>query len=565
MSLPPQFPFLPLAFLLAMVLLGCRTEKAGQSPLAIPQFQDVTQSAGIHFRHTSGASAMKYLVEIVGPGVGVLDFDNDGWMDLLFVNGHRLIGSGQPAPTLRLYRNLGKQPLQFEDVTARAGLAISLYGMGCAVGDYDGDGWSDLYVSAVLGPGKLFHNRHGKFEDVTEHANAGNAGRWGTGCVWLDYDRDGKLDLYVGNYVRYTSLKDDVPCIVRDNKRSYCVPIAYDGSRGTLYRNLGEGRFADVTVQAGLDDPRQKALGVTTTDVDDDGWTDLLIANDTVPNRCFRNRNGKFEEVAVEAGVAFGPGGKARAGMGLDAADWRNDGMQTIAFTYFAQESIGFYVQSAPGELFFNDESAPLGIAAPSAPLLGFGIRFLDWDNDGFQDLCAVNGHIRDDIEALEPGQRFAQPALLFRNYGGQGFQDVTTSAGAPFTTPAVRRSLATADFNNDGQLDLVTTQNNGPAELWQNQTSTSAHWLGLHLRGTRSVRDAIGARVSVSAGGRKQTAWVRSGGGYLSESDRRLHFGLGPVTKVDEITVRWPMGQVERFPGGAVDRFITLEEGRAE
>jgi hypothetical protein len=265
----------------------------------------------------------------------------------------------------------------------------------------------------------------------------------------------------------------------------------------------------------------------------------------------------------VEAGLAFGPNGKARAGMGIDAADWRNDGSQAVAVTDFAQESIGFYTQPGPGQVVFTDESGAVGIGAPSAPFLGFGVRFLDWDNDGFEDLCAVNGHIRDDIEELDPGQRFAQPALLFHNSGGKSFADVTAAAGAPFTNPAVRRGLATGDFDNDGRIDLVATQNNGPGELWQNTTAPARHWLSLRLQGTRSNRDAIGARVAVRAGGRTLTRWVRSGGGYLSESDRRLHFGLGGAARVDGITVRWPLGQVEQFAGCAADEPRTLVEGQ--
>jgi hypothetical protein len=541
---------------------GDGTAAVPAGPPAEPRFRDVTREAGVAFRHTSGASSQKYLVEIVGPGVGIFDYDNDGWQDLLFVNGRPLTGKGGSSPTLHLFRNLGRKPLRFEDVTAKAGLAVSLYGMACAVADYDGDGWQDVYVSAVLGPGRLFRNRGGKFEDATQRAGVGNEGMWGCGSAWLDYDRDGKLDLYVGNYVRYRSLADDVPCYVRGGKRSYCVPVAYRGSRGSLFHNVAGGKFVEVGAKLGLNDPDQKALGVISADMNDDGWPDLVVANDTVPNRCFINHQGRFQEEAVESGLAFGPNGKARAGMGVDTADWRNDGTQTVAFTFFARESIGFYVQDRPGSMSFEDQSFPAGIGEPSAPLLGFGIRFLDWNSDGFEDLCAVHGHIRDDIAELEPGQSFPQPALLFRNEGGKTFKDVSADAGAPITTRAVRRSLATGDLDNDGRPDLVTTVNNGPAEVWLNETERAGHWLAVRLQGRSPNRDALGARVTLRAGGRTQTKWLRSGG-YLSENDRRLHFGLGAAARADEIIVRWPKGQEERLAGADADRLLTLVEGK--
>jgi hypothetical protein len=433
--------------------------------------------------------------------------------------------------------------------------------MGCAVGDYDNDGWADLYVSAVLGPGKLFHNRQGRFQEVTARAGLHGGARWGTGCAWLDYDRDGLLDLYVAGYVRYRSLKDDLPCYVRKERRSYCVPSAYEGTSGVLYRNVDGARFEEATSAAGLQDAGQKALGVVTAELNDDGWTDLLVANDTVPNRLFVNRRGHFEEAATGAGLAFGPSGKARAGMGIDVADWRNDGRQTVALTHFARESIGCFVQSTPGEISFTDEADVAGVAGPSAPYLGFGLRFLDVDNDGYQDLCAVNGHIRDDIEELEPDQRFAQPALLFMNQGGRRFTEVGLTSGPPFTVAAVRRALASGDLDRDGRLDLVVTRNGGKAEIWRNETPDPGHWLSLRLIGKDGNRDAIGARVVLQAGPVRQTQWVRSGGSYLAESDRRLHFGLGSATQVNELTVRWPSGASQSYPVGAIDRELSVHE----
>jgi hypothetical protein len=576
----------------------------------------VAAEAGVNFQHVNGASPQKYLVETMGAGVAVLDYDRDGWPDILFVNGRPLdaqarseVGSrksrhasptnpphrlsrvpDQPTNPSPRRKTQGARPKAqdlgpktqgstphlfhnnrdgtFTDVTAGSGLEETIYGMGCAVGDFDNDGWPDIYVSAVLGPGRLFHNRGGKFEDVTRQAGLERGAQWGSGCAWLDYDRDGWLDLYVASYVRYGSLKQDIPCYVRPGRRSYCVPVAYEGASGVLYRNLGGAggarRFADVTQAVGLQDATQKALGMIATDVDDDGWPDLVIANDTVPNRLFVNHGGRFSESAGIAGVAFGPAGQARGGMGVDAADWRNDGSQAIAITNFAHESIGFYAPSAPGPLLFTEQSAGLGTGRASEPFVGFGICFFDVENDGFLDLCAVNGHVRDDVAELDPGQSYAQPALLFRNQGGTRFEDVSSVAGPPVTTPGVRRGLAAADLDNDGRVDLVVTRNGGRAELWRNETAPAGHWLAIRLEGRRSNRDGIGARVSLRAGGQRQTAWGRGGGSYFSDSDHRLHFGLGTASRVNEISVRWPSGTVERFPACKGDQTLTLVEGGA-
>jgi enediyne biosynthesis protein E4 len=579
---------------LGSLLAGCARPPSSLPP---PRFRDVTcrvpasgvapagggaSGYGLDFVHENGASGRKYFVETMGAGVAFLDFDNDGWLDILCVNGTPLPGCRPRHTPPALFRSVRGR--RFENVTAAAGLDVSFFGMGCAVGDYDNDGWEDIYFSAVLGPGHLYHNTGGRFEDVTGRAGVGNAGKWGTSCAWLDYDRDGRLDLYVANYVRYASLRDDLPCIVRPGRRSYCIPQGYEGSSGVLYRNEGGGRFRDVTRQVGLEDPTMKALGVAVGDLDADGWPDLFVANDTVPNRLYQNRRGVFHDIAGEAGIAVSETGVPRAGMGIDVAVWQ-DGTLGVAITHFARESIGLFTQDAPGAGdtasdsqsrppapgAFHDVAGPAGLAAPSQPYLGFGILFLDYDNDGDSDLAAVNGHVRDDVAELSAGQSYRQPALLFRNEGTPGdrsgarFRDVSAAAGVPITEPRVGRGLAVGDVDNDGRVDLLVSENHGPVRLWLNETTGVGHWLIVRLEGTRSNRDGLGARITVTAGGREQTAWARSGSSYLSASDRRVHFGLGSARRVDRLTVLWPSGSIQERRDVPADQVLSLreEEGR--
>jgi hypothetical protein len=572
------------ALALSLSLTGC----SPRSQAVLPRFRDVTKEAGIHFKHTSGAAGKKHFVETMGAGGAFLDYNNDGWLDVLLLNGKPLngkgsgfavLGSGDSTPktqnlkptTLSLCRN--NHNGTFSDATHAAGLDVTIYAMGCAVGDYDNDGWMDIYVSAVLDSGRLFRNNKGHFEDVTERAGVGNAGNWGTSCAWLDYDRDGDLDLYVANYVFYRSLADDIPCIIRGTRRSYCVPSAYKGSSGVLYRNNGDRiglaetpapTFTDVTREAGVYEARQKALGVAVCDTDDDGWLDIVVANDTSQNRLFHNVRGKFVEVAELAGMAFGAAGQARAGMGIDVADWRNDGTLAIAITNFPNEAIGFYTQKTPRADALTDESAAVGIAAPSLPRLGFGILFGDWDNDGYRDLIAVNGHVQDDVAELESGQTYAQPALLYHNQQGEKFLEVSKDSGAPLTMPIVGRGLAAGDYDNDGRVDLLVTTNNGPAYLWRNETPSPSHWLTIRLIGKRSNRAGIGARVSVQASGTEQRAWAGGASSYLSQSDTRVHFGLGSAQQAEAVTVRWTSGTVDTLRNVPADRVITVREGES-
>jgi hypothetical protein len=541
---------------LGLLMAGCAHPEAALPP----RFRDVSREVGLAFRHENGASGRKYFVETMGAGVAFLDYDNDGWPDILCVNGAPLPGSPRRHTPPALFRNVRGQ--RFENATAAAGLDVRFYGMGCAVGDYDNDGWDDVYLSAVLGPGHLYHNRHGRFEEA--RIGAENAGKWGTSCAWIDYDRDGWLDLFVANYVRYASLKDDMPCFVQPGRRSYCIPAAYEGSASLLLHNepTGRGRrFRDVTRPTGVYDLAMKALGVAVLDLGADGWPDLLVANDTVPNRLFHNQRGVFRDEAAAAGVAFSDIGAPRAGMGIDVAPWRNDGALGAAITHFPGEALGLFTEEQAGRGAFRDQAQAAGVAAASRPYLGFGVLFLDWDNDGDLDLAAVNGHVRDDVAELVRSLSYAEPALLLRNEEGRRFEDASAAAGPPITQPRVGRGLAAGDFDNDGRVDLLVSENGGPVRLWHNETPARGHWLLVRLEGRRSNRDGLGARLEVTAGGREQTAWARSGSSYLSASDRRVHFGLGHARVVDQLVVSWPSGVVSRLRRVPVDQTLTVRE----
>jgi hypothetical protein len=560
------------------------TSEAGSATVSRVRFQDGTVAAGIQFRHHSGAFGRRYMVEAMGPGCAVFDFDGDGAFDLYFPNGTslpsgRATGTRRPAtappaavPLPALYRNDGAG--HFIDVTRGSGLDIAFYGMGCAAGDYDGDGRTDLYVTAALGPSRLFHNLGGgQFQDVTAAAGVGNEGDWGTSCAWVDYDRDGDLDLFVANYVRYRSLRDDLPCATAAGIRTYCLPLAYEPARCRLYRNDG-GRFRDVSQETGIGRVPGKSLGVLVEDVDADGWPDLLVANDTEPNFLFHNDgNGagggprgrgtdvRFSERGLEAGLAVGESGAPRAGMGIDAADAGNDGRLCVAVTHFAGESLGFYREAS--DRLFTDQAEAALVAAPTRAFLGFGVLFLDADNDGWEDLFVLNGHVYDNIRRIDPAQTHAQRPLLFLNRR-DGTCAAAPAPGPPFARPIVGRGAARADLDGDGRLDLVVTTNNGPAALWMNRTEGSGHWLTVHLAGRRSNRDGVGAVVRLTAGGVTQRRFVSSARGYLSASDLRPHFGLGAATRVDRLEVSWPSGARDVLRDVPADRVLTVREGES-
>jgi hypothetical protein len=509
------------------------------------RFADVTAASGISFQHNSGAFGSRYLPETLGPGCAFFDFDNDGWLDILLVNGSPWPGHRSAAPsTPRLYRN--NRNGTFTDVTKRAGLDVEMYGMGAAIADFDNDGFPDIFISAV-GQSRLFHNNgNGTFTDVTRKAGLANRSGFSTSALWFDYDRDGRLDLFVCNYVQW-SPEHDVFCSLDGRRKSYCTPEAYHGATCWLFRNRGDGTFEDVTAKSGIFDSTSKSLGVAMLDFDHDGWPDLFVANDTQPNKLYRNnRNGTFEDVAVKAGVAFSEDGKARAGMGVDVGDFDNSGGSGIAITNFDDEMIALY-RPTPGGAF-SDAALKTGIGNASRMRLGFGCAFLDIDLDGHLDLAAVNGHIDDTVREIAGNHGYAQPPHLFLNDGHGAFRDIAGQVGGGYASPKVGRGLAYGDFDRDGDLDLLITTNQGPAYLYRNDVSNGNRSLRLLLEGTKSNRDAIGAVVRVTTPDGAQMRMVKTGSSYLSQSELTLTFGLGHRDRADRIVIEWPSGATQEF-----------------
>ena len=499
---------------------------------------DVTRAAGIDFRHNNGAFGRKYLPETLGAGCAFLDYDNDGWQDILLVNGMDWPGHKRRRTTLRLYRN--NRNGTFTDVTRQAGLDIEMYGMGVAAADFNNDGFPDLFVSCV-GQSRLFQNTgKGTFVDVTDRAGLGGRDAFSSSALWLDYDRDGHLDLFVCNYVKW-SPEQDVSCSVDGSRKSYCTPEAYRGSTCWLFRNRGNGTFEDVTVKAGLFDSSSKSLGATMLDYDLDGRPDLFVANDTQPNKLYRNLgDGTFQEVALRAGLAFSEDGKARAGMGVDAADYDNSGLPGLAVTNFDNEMLGLYRNAGKG--LYTDEAPRSEVGRLTRRSLGFGCFFFDADMDGQLDLLVVNGHI-DDSDA-----QYAQRPHLFLNTGGGSFRDVAVQAGGGFAQPKVGRGAAFGDFDNDGDLDVLITTNGGPAYLYRNDQLAGHRSIRFKLVGTQSNRDAIGATVRVYYGGQTRWRMVKSGSSYLSQSELPVTFGLGRHDLVERVVVQWPSGRTEEY-----------------
>jgi enediyne biosynthesis protein E4 len=520
---------------------------------------DITGAAGIDFHHNSGAFGAKYLPETLGPGCAFLDYDNDGWLDILLVNGMDWPGHKRQRSTLKLYRN--NRNGTFSDVTERAGLAVEMYGMGVAVADYNNDGLPDILITAV-GQSRLFRNMGGgRFLDVTE--KSGLAGRKGfsTSALWFDFDRDGLLDLLICNYVKWSPELDEF-CSVDGKRKSYCTPEAYHGDTCWLFRNRGNGTFEDVTAKSGIFDPTSKSLGVTLLDYDHDGWPDILVANDTQANKLYRNqRDGTFKDFGLLAGVAFSEDGKARAGMGIDAGDFDNSGVEGIAITNFDNEMIALYRQFKPG--VYADVAIGAGIGQASRDSLGFGCSFLDINLDGRLDLIAVNGHIDETVRQIHGNTGYAQPPHLFLNRGGGHFQDVAARAGGGFATPKVARGLAYGDFDRDGDLDLLLTTNQGPALLYRNDVTGGAHSLRLRLIGTKSNRDAIGSVVRLTTADATQSRMVKTGSSYLSQSELTLTFGLGPRDSATKIVVEWASGAVQEFGKTAAGAYECTEGGQ--
>jgi hypothetical protein len=517
---------------------------------------DVTAQSGIAFHHNSGAFGAKYLPETLGPGCAFLDYDGDGWLDILLVNGTDWPGHKKQPSTLSLYRN--NRNGTFTDVTRKAGLAFEIYGMGVTVADYNNDGFPDIYITAV-GQNRLFKNTgKGTFVDVTQQAGLGHRMGCSTSALWFDYDRDGLLDLFVCNYVQW-SPEHDVFCSVDGKNKSYCTPEAFHGSTCWLFRNRGNGTFEDVTAKSGIFDTTSKSLGVAMLDYDRDGWPDLFVANDTQPNKLYRNlRNGTFEDVAVHAGIAFSEDGKARAGMGVDAADFDNAGVAGLAITNFDDEMIALYQPGRGG--VYSDVATRSGIGQASRMRLGFGCAFLDADLDGRLDLVAVNGHIDETVRNISGNHGYAQAPHLFLNNGKGLFHDVAAQAGSGFASPKVARGLAYGDFDRDGDVDLLITTNQGPAFLYRNDVTNGNRSIRFQLQGTQSNRDAIGAMVRVTTPDGTQSRMVKTGSSYLSQSELALTFGLRKRDKADRIVVEWPGGQVQEFGNLKAGSWLCIE-----
>ncbi|MBV8072308.1 MAG: CRTAC1 family protein [Acidobacteriaceae bacterium] len=543
----------------AVVLIAAGAVFALTSPVTenSVRFVDVNAKAGIRFTHHSGANGKKYLPETLGSGCAFTDLDGDGWPDILLLNGKDFVPSGKKYLP-KLYRN--NHNGTFTDMTAGSGLDIEIYGMGVAVADYDNDGLPDIYITALDGD-HLFHNEgHGHFRDVTAQSGIHNA-NFGTSAAWFDYDRDGKPDLFVANYVTWSRDKD-LWCSLDGATKSYCTPESYKGTSSKLYHNLGGGKFEDVTQKAGLGDTTSKALGVVVFDYNGDGWPDLFVSNDTQPSKLYRNnKNGTFTEEGMQAGVAYGEDGVARGAMGVDAADYDHSGRPDLLVGNFANQMLGLYHNEGKG--FFVDEAPSSTVGHASLLSLTFGAFFFDYDLDGWDDIFAGNGHIEPDINRIQPKVQYKEPPLMFRNQGHGKFEDVSDQLGPDFRRALVARGTAYADYDHDGDLDLLINTNDGPAILLRNDGGNRNNWLSVRLTGTKCGRSALGAIVRVESALGKQWKAVHSGSSYCSQSDLALAFGLAKDRQIDSLIVEWPSGTRQQFSNVPVNQFLNIDESR--
>ena len=526
-----------------------------------PFFSEIPPSiSGITWAHVNGRSADMYLPETTGAGCGFLDYDNDGWMDIYLVN------SGPcdfytPPSRLRnaLYHN--NRDGTFTDVGEKAGVTGSGYGQGIAVGDYDGDGFPDIYLTQY-GRSVLYHNNgDGTFTDVTERAGIAAPG-WATSAVWFDYDNDGQLDLFVCRFVDFSKAKNKWCGNRLTNERSYCIPRVYEPMPCWLFHNNGNGTFTDVSKESGIAESLAKAWGVVACDINNDGWMDLFVASDTVPNFLFVNHKGKFEENGVLAGVGYSAYGRARSGMGVDAADYDQDGWTDLFVANVDQEMFSLYHNNKNET--FSDAAVPTGIGSATKLMSGWGLKFFDYDNDGDFDLLLCNGHPDDKIDGRVDGVKYLEPMLLYRNTG-KGMKNVSEQGGAIFSRPMAGRGMAIGDFDNDGAVDVLVAINNGTPVLLRNNAGRRNNWLGVKLVGKKSNPDAVGARLSYQAGDLKRSRMKVGGGSYLSAHDPRMVLGIGKREKADWLEVKWPLpsGTTQRFTGLPINRYITIVEGK--
>jgi enediyne biosynthesis protein E4 len=558
----------------ALTLIVTTGFVAGAPPELPFRFTNVATQAGLTATTIyGGRDANRYLLETTGCGVALIDIENDGWLDVFLVNGTTLEGfpKGQE-PSAHLYRN--RRDGTFEDVTDRAGLRQAGWGQGACVGDYDSDGWDDLYVT-YWGQNSLFRNRgNGTFEDVTARAGLTTARRWGAGCAFLDYDRDSRLDVVVANYIATDLDSTPVPesglCRYKGIAVA-CGPPGLQGGKNVLYRNKGNGVFEDVSAQSGIERAHGTyGMGVATLDFDGDGWIDVYVANDSNPSALYRNKqDGTFEDIGITAGCAYSQDGKPQAGMGIAVGDYDRDGLLDLFKTNFAGDTSTLYRNAGGGLCEDRTFAAGIGI---NTRWLGWGVGFLDLDHDGWLDLFLVNGHVYPEVGQLAAEAPYRQRKVVYRNLGTGRFEDISERLGEPVTTPRAGRGAAFGDLDNDGDIDIVVNNVHEPPDLFRldrgSPASSSAqpgHWLMVKLTGTSSHRNAIGARVVVRFAGRTFVDEVRGGGSYYSQNDFRLHFGLGSASSVDRIEVRWPNGREEVFTVEGIDRLITLTEGKGQ